>query len=346
MEKVSSDQVHAQPLPLVKRAWRDRLAQYPAGSSIRLMGPRGVGKRTLVSRLPHLRIQISSQRLKDATLACESRVDAPDKTVHLHPLLVTEIGIQSAEQFEQFLSRGGFPEMPPNQVAGYAVATLPAHLRATLSDTESTLGTPMARDDWFLALHQEVGHPLSIRALAQRLSASDYRLKQWLSALEHHFGLFTLAPLKSTIHGQSFRALKKNTKIYPYTWHLAPRRHLRMEALVANHLLAWVQMQTDWEERSCKLHYFRDCDQREVDFVVIQDNVPVLLVQCDAHSHQHNSHLAYLHRKFPSAVAWHLSLDGPMTPICRRGIYTAHPLPFLRSLDSHSQHALMEADRM
>lgn len=314
--------------PHFKRALRDRLANLDANVPIRLLGPRGVGKRTLASRLPDLSIETSERRHNPL----DQSLRPTHPSIRVHPLLVHEIGIQSPDQFERFLIQGGFPGADWQIQPESHQAILPTHLIDTLDAAAPRSQDPLVTHTWLKALYDSVGQPLSVHRLAGRLSITDQSLRQWLAQLESHFGLFQLAPLQSPTGRASFRALKKNTKAYPYAWHLCPNRHSRLEALIANHLLAWIENQSDLGGDLMALNYFRDCDQREVDFVVLKNQTPILMVQCDSQTHHPNKHLSYLHRKYPNAQAWHVSLDGPIEPRLFGNVQTAHPLALLWGL--------------
>ena len=331
---------------LIKRALRDHLATHlrpkqpkDEDRSTVLVGPKGVGKRTLAYRWPKGQVKSVSQRSQVA--------NEPNK-VHVHPLTVGELGIRTPDQFQAFLERGGFPEevwtSPTTQLAG-----LPTHLDKGLADIaekSASHGPGTSIHAAMLALSNWVGRPLSVHALAKQLGLADHTLRRWLVSLEDHFALFRLSPLQSPVGSHHFRALRKNQKHYAYDWRLAVGDHHRMEALVANHLLSWIDYYRDFKGMALSLLYFRDCDQREVDFVVTNQNQPILLIQCAATAHQPCRDLSYLLKKCPSAQAWQLALDGPAKPDACDGRWIAHPLSLLSALSTHSQLTLPKADTL
>ena len=309
--------------PQIKRLLRDRLLAMPSGQAIALHGPIGCGKRALAKKL-----------LSFDVTTCHQRNSTPDavKRIRLHPLMLTELGVRTPEAFLQLLDRGGFPEgiwrqSPPNGLPPYLQSLFSALL--TSHRTWQQLDSP---ERLWQAVSMRVGQTLSIRALAQALDVSDRVVKGWVDGLEAHHGLFRLPPLQSPINEVAFRALKKDQKHYPYDWSQARSPNTKLEALVANHLLQWVESSMDLDGRALALHYFRDCDQREVDFVVLDQGSPVLLINVDPVIEQPNRALAYLKKKFPSAQAWQLALEGPMDSVLMQDIHIAHPLAFLQRL--------------
>jgi len=84
----------------------------------------------------------------------------------------------------------------------------------------------------------------------------------------------------------------------------------RFENLVASHLLKWVHYEQDVKGRDVELRYFRDTDRREVDFVVVERNVPVLCVECKWADVEVDRSLRYLKAKFPTCEAWQVSATG------------------------------------
>ena len=53
----------------------------------------------------------------------------------------------------------------------------------------------------------------------------------------------------------------------------------RFENVIASHLLKWVHWQQTVDGRDYELRYFRNTDGREVDFVVVDGQKPILWVE-------------------------------------------------------------------
>lgn len=334
-----------QPQPHIKRALRDTLAHWPADRPLQLTGPVGVGKRTLRQRLAQTHVEISHR---------QGGLKPNHKPIRIHPLTVRELGLQQHSQLITLMARGGFPEFIWQTSETNTSDHLPKHLDGLVENVWGSQalnrqrGAPAKapKDPQALLnnLMTSTGQPLSIHAIASAWGVSDPTMKRWIGQLEDHHALFRLKPLPSPTDGPGFRPprfrpIKKDQKAYPYDWSLAKNNHARLEALVAGHLLHWVESQVDLFDRPLSLSYFRDCDQREVDFVVCEDGAPLLLVQCEPSIARPCPHLAYLEKKFPNVQAWHLSLEQSRSPQAFGAIHMAHPLDFLMELDlAHSWH--------
>lgn len=104
----------------------------------------------------------------------------------------------------------------------------------------------------------------------------------------------------------------------------------RFENFVAAQLLKWVHYQTDYEGRALELRYFRDVDRREVDFVVVDNRKPVLMVECKPSDTAPDPGLRYLKARFPACPAWQISAKGTADYETPEGIRVAPALTLLR----------------
>ena len=98
------------------------------------------------------------------------------------------------------------------------------------------------------------------------------------------------------------------------------------------HLLKWVHFQQDTLGRDPELRYFRDVDRREVNFVVTEDRVPALMIECRLADDDGDRGLRYLKRRFPRAQAIQIALDGRRDFVTPEGIRVMPALDFLGGL--------------
>ena len=66
--------------------------------------------------------------------------------------------------------------------------------------------------------------------------------------------------------------------------------------------------------------YFRDVDGREVDFVVIKDKNPILMIECKWDDAPLSKSLVYLKKRYPDCAAYQLSAVGTKNVITELGI--------------------------
>lgn len=124
-------------------------------------------------------------------------------------------------------------------------------------------------------LPDRVGSPLSINSLREDVGVAFDTLRDWLLVLEQFYYMFRVTPFS----GSLARTLRKEAKVYLYDWVEVPSEGARFENLVAFHLYKAVQTWRALGEADVNLHYVRDKEKREVDFVLTEGGRPVLLVE-------------------------------------------------------------------
>lgn len=142
-------------------------------------------------------------------------------------------------------------------------------------------------------LKERVGSPLSIKGLSEDLSVAPATVEHWIRILESMYVLFIVRPY----HKKLNRAIKKEYKIYFFDWTESSDEGARLENMVALHLLNYCYFLEDTEGEKMALHFVRDRDSHEVDFLVLQNNKPHFLLEVKkSDSHPTNS-LLYFSKK-------------------------------------------------
>ncbi|MBI5481958.1 MAG: ATP-binding protein [Deltaproteobacteria bacterium] len=124
-------------------------------------------------------------------------------------------------------------------------------------------------------LAERVAAPLSLNALRQDLEASHRAVSHWIEVLERLYFVFRIPPYTA----KAIRALRKMPKAYLWDPSLVPDPGARFENLVALHLLKLCHLLEDAEGHRMGLHYLRDVEGREVDFLVTVDRRPWFAVE-------------------------------------------------------------------
>lgn len=119
-------------------------------------------------------------------------------------------------------------------------------------------------------LPERVGSPLSVNSLCRDLEVSHRAVSNWLEILVRLYFSYRVPPYTH----RAIRGLKKEQKTYLWDWSLVPDAGPRFENMVASHLLKLCHHLEDVEGRAAKLHYVRDRDGRELDFLVTVDKKP------------------------------------------------------------------------
>jgi predicted AAA+ superfamily ATPase len=117
--------------------------------------------------------------------------------------------------------------------------------------------------------------PLSMPALARDLEVAHTTVKSWLEQLQRLYILFSISPWTKKIS----RGLKKEKKWYFLDWHYAPDGAARLENMVATYLHRACFAMTDMGYGNYRLYYIRTLDKKEIDFLVVRDNRPILTVE-------------------------------------------------------------------
>jgi predicted AAA+ superfamily ATPase len=127
-----------------------------------------------------------------------------------------------------------------------------------------------------LLLPGRVASPLSINGLREELEVGHDTVSNWIEQLEHLYYCYRISPYSRRIA----RALRKERKLYLWDWSQIEDPAARFENMVAGHLLKAVHAWTDLGLGEYELHYLRDREKREVDFVITERQRPVVLLEC------------------------------------------------------------------
>jgi predicted AAA+ superfamily ATPase len=125
-------------------------------------------------------------------------------------------------------------------------------------------------------LPERVGSPLSVNALREDLGVAFDTVKGWLGALMRLHAVFELRPFA----GSLARTWKKEAKVYLFDPSVIEAPGPRFENLVALHLLKLVDAWNDRGDGDFALHYVRDKERREVDFVITRKRKAFWMIEC------------------------------------------------------------------
>lgn len=134
----------------------------------------------------------------------------------------------------------------------------------------------------------KVGSPLSISSLVEDLGTSYNTVKNWLDLLQRFYLLFSIPTWTPRI----VRAIRKETKAYLLNYALVDDSAKRFENMVALELLRAVSNWTDLGYGNFSLHFIRDKEKREVDFLIADGRTPILLVEAKLTDRRPSAELA------------------------------------------------------
>lgn len=126
----------------------------------------------------------------------------------------------------------------------------------------------------------KVGSLLSLNSLTEDVGVSQPTLKTWLSYFERLYYSFQIKPY----HKNLARSIKRDPKVYLWDWTELDEDGIRMENIIASHLLKWCDFTKDFGFNPLQLYYIRDKEKREVDFLLTKNNKPLLLIEVKSSS--------------------------------------------------------------
>ncbi len=127
----------------------------------------------------------------------------------------------------------------------------------------------------YYLLPSKVGNPISIPALSRDLKITYNTVRSWLMAFQRFFMVFSLSPWTRRIA----RAIRKEQKLYLWD---APRIKdpaVRFENMVAMELYRAVSIWNDMGYGNFSLHFIKNKEKQEVDFLIANANDPIVLIE-------------------------------------------------------------------
>lgn len=188
-------------------------------------------------------------------------------------------GRENHEAFENLLRLGGFPEPlfkgEESFLSRWRSTRLDRLINQDLAATESLKNLPLVENLMFL-LPGRVGNPLSLNSLREDLEVHFATVKHWMELLERVFYGFFIRPYSK----KAGRMLRKEPKWYLWDWTEIEDPGSRFENLVAVHLQKYVNCLNQLGRGDLSLHYIRDKEKQEVDFLLCDRRKPRLLIEC------------------------------------------------------------------
>jgi predicted AAA+ superfamily ATPase len=177
------------------------------------------------------------------------------------------------------------------------------------------------------ALRERVGGMITLKNIAEDLQISPTTAKLWLSVIEKMYMAFTVFPLTQKVP----RAILKPPKIYFYdNADVIENTGGRLENLVATTLLKRLHFIEDYYGYRATLHYIRDKEGREVDFVTVINGTITDLIEVKTSDSNISSHLKYYTKKLNPQRAIQL-VAGLKRSFTQDGITVTTPVEFFNN---------------
>jgi predicted AAA+ superfamily ATPase len=228
---------------------------------------------------------------------------------HLHPIDVKEAcemqpNTSANEHVDFLLRHGGFPEsfFNPDLSRRLLLDRISSVLREDIRDL--SMVSSLSSIELLVALLRErVGGQVTYANLASDVGVSPPTIKSWIHLLEKVYLIFLLRPFSTKLA----KSLRKEPKVYFFDCSAAENGDAaRLENLVALSLYKHCDFMRDTAGRELRLHYFRDSNQREVDFVITEGRSVLACIEVKTSDQDLSPSLRYLAERLKPKIALQL----------------------------------------
>ncbi len=150
-----------------------------------------------------------------------------------------------------------------------------------------------------------VGSPLSMASLTEDIATTPKSIKLWLEVLSRNYFAFSVMPW----HARLDRALKKEAKFFLWDYSVIEDVGPRFENMVACHILKFCHYYRDVNGIDIDLRYVRDREKREVDFLLVYDKKPWMLIEAKVGKPDNFGPLRYFAEKLRVKEKYMICLD-------------------------------------
>lgn len=232
-----------------------------------------------------------------------SVAESPDSTSHPDKLCVREIQYP----LQDLMKYTAFPE--PLLAASEKKAARWSRLRLERLVREDIRDFKNIRDLELMKLLLEllpdrVASPLSINSLKEDIQVAYATVRDWMEITRQLYITFAISPYSKNIA----RALTKERKYYLFDWYPVEDPGAKLENIVALHLLKACHFWTDTAIDHFELTYIRTKEKLELDFCLLRNKKPWILVECKSNQTAISPALKKIAEKFPKASAYQLTL--------------------------------------
>jgi predicted AAA+ superfamily ATPase len=250
----------------------------------------------------------------------------------LHPLTLDELpdNITSEEGLQRLLTYGGFPEpfltADEREARRWRRERFDRILKEDVRDLESIRNVQLL--SLFIdALRDRASNLITLSNIATDLQISPKTAKNWLELIEKMYLAFPVYPLVKQVP----RAILKPPKVYFYdNADVINHNGARFENLIATTLLKRLNFIEDYYGYRCSLHYLRDKDGREVDFVTVINHEIADLIEVKYSDTDVSTSLKYYAEKLKPKRAVQIVADLKR-PFTQQNILVTNPIEFFKN---------------
>ncbi len=215
-----------------------------------------------------------------------------------HRLLPFSPAEVKSNNMKKFLTQGGFPEpfLADEDSDGdrWRMQYIDGLIRTDILNFEKILDFRAIQLVLEL-LRSRVGSPVSYKSIAEDVEIAPNTVKKYIQILESLFIVFRITPFSKNIA----RSILKEPKIYFFDTGLVEGDEgIRFENSVALSLLKYVYHQIDSLGSPYSLNYLRTRDKSEVDFCLVKDNKPLLMIEAKRSDSKPGKAIQNFHKKY------------------------------------------------
>ena len=234
---------------------------------------------------------------------------------------------ETAQTFKSLWELSGFPEPFIKGKKSFWSTWSAAYGQQIVRDDLRTVADIRNLDTietLFALLPSRVASPLSMNNLAGDLQVAFDTVKNWLLLFDSFYLTFRISPWTQKIS----RSILKEKKIYLFNFPVIDDEAARFENLAALEFLRAVEAWNDHGWGKFSLHYLRNKDKQEVDFLIAENNRPFLLVEAKLSDDAPSASL-YTFQKLLNVPAVQLVKKDGVKKVYRNGknsilVVTAH----------------------
>ena len=210
-------------------------------------------------------------------------------------------------KWKDLMALGGYPE--PLLQGGEAKAERWSRLRLdrlAYEDTRDikTISNLEAFRTLLDFIPEKIGSLFSYHSLREDIGVSYGTVRDWVLLSQMLYYGFFIKPYSKNVK----RSIQAMPKFYVYDLLQIPKTSLakRTENLAALHLLKACHFWTDTGEGLFELFFVRDKEKREVDFLIVKNKSPWMLVEVKSQSKNLHPHLIYYKDKLKTKLNFQL----------------------------------------
>jgi uncharacterized protein len=221
---------------------------------------------------------------------------------HLMPLSPSELKqLGYKVDLRKFMTRGGFPEpfLAESNVEAerWRLQYIDSLINIDVLSFDSIQNLGAIRTI-FNILRSCVGSPVSYNSISRDVGVSPNTVKKYINVLESLYIVFKVTPFSKNIA----RSILKEPKIFFFDSALVKETKenngAKFENLIAVNLLKHVYAKRDYEGKNYNLNYLRNKDQREVDFLLANENCPEQIIEVKYANDSLSSNLRFFAKEY------------------------------------------------